>query len=234
MSSDQENQSPGNSEPQPNDALGTIMQTASLSAGKRHRHQETGSDPFTQSQRRITASDFKDFRGHDRSSSSQKTDSNMASLVFKPRDSDAAAFTHHHASISLNSNKMPDSNRKQRNSSGSGGGPMQKHASHPSFGMSGTAGLASRTTQAADRWGLMAEKCALRLLAKDLFVQMSRISEIFQRRQVQQEVILSNHSTMQLKSFLDISMNSSLNVLMSASERDMLHDELREKSLAQL
>ena len=45
---------------------------------------------------------------------------------------------------------------------------------------------------------------------------------------------MSNHSAMQLKSFLDISMNSSHNVLMSASERDMLHDELREKSLAQL
>ena len=88
------------------------MQTASLSAGKRHRHQLMGSDPFTQSQKRITASDFKDFRGYDRSSSSKKTDSNMASLVFKPRDSDAAIFTHHQASISLNSNKMPDSNRK--------------------------------------------------------------------------------------------------------------------------
>ena len=85
MSEEQENNSPGNSE-EPNEAMGTIMQTASLSAGKRTRD----SGHFTQSQKRITASDFKEFRGGD--SSSKKTDSNMASLVFKPRDSDAAIF----------------------------------------------------------------------------------------------------------------------------------------------
>ena len=70
------------------------MQTASLSAGKDRNSLNEQKQQFSQSQKRINASDFKDFNGMSatreyQSSSSKNGDSNMASLVFKPRDSDA-------------------------------------------------------------------------------------------------------------------------------------------------
>ena len=105
--------------------MGTILQTASLSAGKIR-----DSTHFSQSQKRITASDFKEFRGGDNDSSAKETDSNMASLVFKPRDSDVAMFPHHTASMSIGSNngaKIAESSNKR-------GSDMKHHFSHPSFG----------------------------------------------------------------------------------------------------
>lgn len=80
----------------------------------------------------------------------------------------------------------------------------------------------------------MAEKCALRMSFKDLFIQINKISETFQRRQIQQELILSNQSQMQLKSFLDISMNSSVNLMMSSGEREAALEDIKERSMPQL
>lgn len=45
---------------------------------------------------------------------------------------------------------------------------------------------------------------------------------------------MNNQSQMQLKSFLDISLNSSFNLQMSQTERESAHEELKEKSLGQL
>ena len=59
------------------------MQTASISPGKQRHVESVG---FTQSQKGITASDFKEFNRAN--SSSKKADSNMTSLVFRPKDSD--------------------------------------------------------------------------------------------------------------------------------------------------
>ena len=88
---------------------------------------------------------------------------------------------------------------------------MQHHVSHPSFGA-----VASTTKVTAnERWALMAEKCANRMLTKDMFVHLNKINDIFQRKQVQQELILSSLSQMQLKSFLDISMNNSFNMMIN-------------------
>ena len=42
----------------------------------------------------------------------------------------------------------------------------------------------------------MAEKVAMRLLAKDLYVQVCSINDALQRKVVQQEVLLSNTSHM--------------------------------------
>ena len=156
----------------------------------------------------INGSDFKDFRGNASASSLNNTDSNLASLVFKPRDSDAANFGGGTLHASINSN-MRDSQKGRT-------GEMNSHTSHPSFGA--TQAAAGKST-ISSKWGIIAEKCAIRLTIKDLFVQINKINEIFQRKQVQQEVILTNQSQMQLKSFLDISMNSSFNVGMSTSER---------------
>ena len=57
VSSEQENQSPGCSEPNQYE-MGTIMRTASLSAEKNRHYSST---QFSKSQKGITASDFKDF-----------------------------------------------------------------------------------------------------------------------------------------------------------------------------
>ena len=208
--------------------MGTIMQTASLSAGK-----VRDTAHFSQSQKRMNASDFKEFRSGERTSSSKKTDSNMASLVFKPRDSDAANFAAHHtASMSLGSNngaKNVDSSNK-RNSE-----KMKHHFSHPSFGGAGSQAVSKSVPQAGnERWLAMAEKCAIRMNIKDLYLQMSKINEVCQRKQVQQEVILSSLSQMQLKSFLDISMNSSPTMALSPNDRDLANEEIKEKTLAQL
>ena len=119
--------------------MGTIMQTASLSAGKQRNSLENGQTHFSHSQKRINASDFKDFNrisaaAEYQSSSSKNTDSNMASLVFRPRDSDVASLPNHQQT-SITSGKhmnlnMGDSGRKRNNDSNE----MQHHFSHPSFG----------------------------------------------------------------------------------------------------
>ena len=59
---------------------------------------------------------------------------------------------------------------------------------------------------------------------------------MFQRRLIQQELILSNQSHMQLKSFLEISMNSSQSTSMQLSPREQqtAYNELRDKSLVQM
>ena len=80
----------------------------------------------------------------------------------------------------------------------------------------------------------MAEKCAIRLLVKNLHVQLSKVHDVFQRKQIQQEVILSSLSQMQLKSFLDISLNSSVNLFLTVDEREGAFEELRGKSIAQI
>ena len=80
----------------------------------------------------------------------------------------------------------------------------------------------------------MLEKCAMRMTFKEMFVQIYRIHEIFQRKQVHQELILSNQSQMQLKSFLDISMNSSSNVAMSQTELEAAFEDIRDRPLPQL
>lgn len=171
--------------------MGTIMQTASLSAGKKHHHD---SAHFTQSQKAMNASDFKDLQGGF-GSSSKNTDSNMASLVFRPRDSDAALQSQFmQASMSINSNasgKHRNSSKKGGRDSRSGGESnlLQMHNSHPSFGVmnqhqqSNASG--AKKAFLPDRWNHMAEKCATRMLTKDIFVQLSKINEIFQRKTVQ-------------------------------------------------
>ena len=47
-------------------------------------------------------------------------------------------------------------------------------------------------------------------------------------------MLLSNQSQMQLRSFLDISMNSSFYLVLSASEKEAAFDELKDKPQAQL
>lgn len=88
VSEEHENHSPGDSDPHMVQAMGSIMQTTSLSGDKRR----ADSHHLTRSQRKITGSDFKEFAPNASINSSNYTDSNMASLVFKPRDSDAANF----------------------------------------------------------------------------------------------------------------------------------------------
>ena len=101
--------------------MGTIMQTASLSAGKQRNSLENGQTHFSHSQMRINASDFKDFNrisaaAEYQSSSSKNTDSNMASLVFRPKDSDVASLPHQQTSITSNKHmnlNIGDSGRKR-------------------------------------------------------------------------------------------------------------------------
>ena len=217
VSSEQENNSPSDSGPR--QGMGTIMQTASLSAGKK-RHADSAH--FTQSQKGITASDFKDMN---QCLSSSKTDSNMTSLAFRPSASEHNPYHQTH-SISINSNQSKrTSSRKMRHQ-------LVMQGSHPSFG--GQAGPLKQTSL-AEKWGNLADKLAARMLTKDIHAQLSKINDVFQRKLVQQEVILINQSHMQLKSFLEISMNSQQNnPVLSASEREIAYEELRDKSQAQM
>ena len=123
VSSDQENQSLGNSaQKNLTEPMGTIMHTVSLSGGKKN-HMDSAH--FTQSQRAMNASDFKELPGPF-SSSSKHTDSNMASLVFRPRDSDAAQYAMQQ-SMSIHSNPSKKNSSKK-------GDALLMHNSHPSFG----------------------------------------------------------------------------------------------------
>lgn len=86
--------------------MGTIMQTASLSAGKKSdgKIDSNGAGQLSQSHSRTIVSDFKQFNRkgastenqYNSQSSSKNTDSNVASLVFRPRDSDAATTPFQH------------------------------------------------------------------------------------------------------------------------------------------
>lgn len=167
--------SPGNSDTN-NPAMGTIMQTASLSGGKRVAHYD--STHFTQSQKAMNASDFKILEGCNiLSTDSKKTDSAMNSLVFKPRDSDAAMFAVHQGSLSLNSTKnnerMTNGSHKRKLS-----GEFVMHASHPSFGITGQTHQKSNSNLEL-KWNMMAEKCAYRAQAKELYIKLNHVNEIF-------------------------------------------------------
>lgn len=100
----------------------------------------------------------------------------MASLVFKPRDSDVAMFPHHTASMSLGSNngaKIADSSNKR-------GSDTKHHFSNPSFGGVGSQAVSKQLPSISnEKWSMMAEKCATRLHTKDLYVQLNKINEVF-------------------------------------------------------
>ncbi len=123
----------------------------------------------------MNASDFKELPGPF-NSSSKHTDSNMASLVFRPRDSDAAQYAMQQ-SMSIHSNpSKKDSSKK--------GDALMMHNSHPSFGFNNQHQQSNTKINASDRWCQMAEKCALKMLTKDVLVQLGKIDEVFQRKTV--------------------------------------------------
>ena len=162
------------------------MQTASLSSAGKNLHSTSRKDKelsahFTQSQKDITASDFKDMP-HVSSSlngpetqhlslSSKKTDSNMNSLVFKPRDSDAAMFMTQNASLSINSHKQEKDSSAAKQ--------LMSHNSHPSFGGLVTGQTHMKTTIGTDKWSVLFEKCAMRMALKHLHSHLNKITDVF-------------------------------------------------------
>jgi len=52
--------------------------------------------------------------------------------------------------------------------------------SHPSFGQN--AAPLAKSQQASERWATMAEKCAFRVLQKDMFAKLSKIQDCFERK----------------------------------------------------
>ena len=54
----------------------------------------------------------------------------------------------------------------------------------------------------------MVERQDLRMIMKDLIVDLTRINDVFYRKKVHQEMILDNQSQLQSKSLLDIILNS--------------------------
>lgn len=73
----------------------------------------------------------------------------------------------------------------------------------------------------------MAEKCVYRLLIKDLYARMCKFNDVMQRKAVQQEMLLNNQSQMQLRSFLDISINSAQNFVMTKEDEEEATEEIR-------
>mmetsp|Transcript_5720 Transcript_5720/g.6857 ORF Transcript_5720/g.6857 Transcript_5720/m.6857 type:complete len:123 (-) Transcript_5720:166-534(-) len=119
------------------------------------------------------------------------TDSNMASLVFKPKDSDQATYTQLQ-SMSVHSNHSKQSSKKKTQPRPMSEQLMSKQGSHPSFGMSAgqsfnnpkhsRSGSRDANATIPSKWANVAEKCAMRMVTKDIYASLSKISDVFQRR----------------------------------------------------
>ena len=80
-----------------------------------------------------------------------------------------------------------------------------------------------------DKLSLLAEKASLRLVMKELLVQMGHFDDVFARKNIQNEMILGSdeQSNMQMKSFLEISMNSNIAVRQTDSEKQKAMNQIR-------
>ena len=79
----------------------------------------------------------------------------------------------------------------------------------------------SKESYLRDKLCLLAEKASLRLVMKELHAQMAHVDDVFARKNIQNEMILNNEdqSPMQMKSFLEISMNSNLAIRFNDADR---------------
>lgn len=85
-----------------------------------------------------------------------------------------------------------------------------------------------------EKLAIMAEKIGIRMVLKEITTRVGQINELFSRKNIQHEMIMSSqNSQMQLKSFLDISMNSNVGAMTEQARRELL-SEMSTKSTIQL
>lgn len=77
----------------------------------------------------------------------------------------------------------------------------------------------------------MAEKATLRLAMKELVVHTNHMDELLARKNIQTEMIVSsqNQSHMQLKSFLDISLQTNTPVYLQGLDKERALQQLSDK-----